>query len=130
MHWQEIINVRQRCLDATSERFVISSAKQGIEPDQTMTVPLQAPHLALEQLHVATIPAVADDEHHRAASEYAPPPIEINGLERFTDARTARPIMDEQSHIFERYIKVTDLKRAGDPCQTRAKEKGFHRLTQ
>src|SRR5688500_11254427 len=71
MNWQEIVNVGQCSLYATRQWFIAWRAKQRVQPDETMTVALQARHFTFEEVHIAAVPTVANDENDRAAPEHA-----------------------------------------------------------
>src|SRR6185503_4830400 len=130
MHRQEVMNVRQSRLDAARERLVIRRAQEGVQPDQTMTVTLQARHLTFEEFDITAVPTIADDQHHRASTEDAASPVEVEGFKRFANTRAARPIMNQQTYLFQCQVKVTDLQRAGNACEARAENKCFHLLTE
>ena len=49
---QEFVGMRQRRLDPSRKRFVTGRTQQGVQPDQTMTAALQAPHLLPQQLRI------------------------------------------------------------------------------
>src|SRR5262249_10830414 len=114
MHRQEMVNIGQSRLDAACEGFIIRRAQEWIKPDQTMTIPFQARHLAPQEIDVAAIPAIANDEHHCPSTQHPPAPFVIKGLQRFTNTRAARPIVDDQSYVFQRLVKIADLKRSRD----------------
>src|SRR5258706_1747693 len=95
-----------------------------------ITAALQAIHFKRKQIYIAAIPAVADDKHDRAASQDAASPVKVKGLQRVTDARAARPIVDEQAHVFQSQVQVTDLKRTCDPREACAEDESFHRLAE
>src|SRR6185436_19344712 len=82
MHRQKIIDMRQCSLNAARKRLVIRRAQQRIEPDEMITAALQAIHFQRQQICIPAIPAVADDQHDRAASQHPPSPVKVKGLER------------------------------------------------
>ena len=82
MHWQKMINVWQGCLDPAREWFAIRRAEQWIKPDQTMAVTFQ-------QIHIAAIPAITDDQYHCTATEYASSSFKL--LLKEAQARTSSP---------------------------------------
>src|SRR5262245_63091356 len=90
---QEVVDIRQRCLHALRQRLVVAATEQWVEPDQAMARSLEPRHLVAQQRRVAAIPAVADQQHHRAAPEHSPAPEEVELLERCADARAAGPIV-------------------------------------
>ena len=64
---QKIVNERQRGLKAARQRRVVHGADQRVEPDQPVTAPLQSGHLRAQDIGIASVPAVRDEQHHRAA---------------------------------------------------------------
>ena len=54
MHGQEVVDVRQRGLDAARERIVVGDAQQRVEPDQAAAAAaLEAGDLGAEEIDVA-----------------------------------------------------------------------------
>src|SRR5207247_10713898 len=65
---------------------------------------------------VATIPAVADDDHHRAVSEHAASPLAIEVAERGADARAAAEVVHA---LGARVQHLVDVALAEQPRDTR-----------
>ena len=68
---------RFRGLHALRQRLVVAATEQRVEPDQPVARTLQPRDLVAEQLRIAAIPAIADQQHHRPAPEHTPAPMVI-----------------------------------------------------
>ena len=55
---QEVVDIRQRRLQAARERCVIGGADQRVQPDQPVAAALQARDLIAEHGRLAAIPPV------------------------------------------------------------------------
>ena len=71
---QEAINMRQRRLHAARQRLVFRRTEQRVKPDEPVAVALQAGHLLAQQIHLAPIPTVADEQDDGASSQHPPAP--------------------------------------------------------
>src|SRR5688572_21928497 len=130
MNRQKIVNIGQGRLNASCKRLVVLCTQQRIQPYDAVTIPFQTCHLAVQQFYVATVPAIADDQHDRAATEHAASPFEVEIFKRLANARAAGPIIDELAYVFESQVQVTDLQRARDARQARAADKRLYGLSQ
>ncbi len=92
-----------------------------------MAAALQPGDLMGQQLRIAAIPAIADQQHHSASTQYTPGPIVIKILQRGANARAAGPILDCQRNFFHGFVYVTVPQLASDARQTGAENKGFQR---
>ena len=128
MDGQEIIHVREGGLDAARKGFVDRGTEERVEPDQAVAGTVQASHFFGQQFGVAAVPAVADDENDRAASQNTPAPIVVEGFEGVAGARAACPVMHDIRDFVEGLVHVFVLELAGDAGETGAEDKGFDRL--
>ena len=110
------------------QRLVAGRAEQRVEPDQPMDAALQPADLPLQQGDVPAIPAVADDDRHRAAAQRPPRPVEVERLQRLADPRPAGPILHQARHVVQHSVHVVMAQRGRDPGQPRAEDKGLDRL--
>src|SRR5262245_21381060 len=58
VHRQEIVDEGECRLHPARQRLIVRRPEQGIEPDETMTAPLQPGDLAGEEMRLAAIPAI------------------------------------------------------------------------
>src|SRR5262245_31096072 len=91
---QEVVDVPERCLHATRQRFVARGSQQRIQPDHTRTAAANACKLTSEYCWVATIPSVRYNQHHRTVAHHPARPTGVEGPQRIADARPASPIVD------------------------------------
>src|SRR5215208_8158604 len=100
-----MVHVRKRRLHAAGERLVARVRLQRVEPDQRVSATGETRHLRAELLGVATVPAVREQYHDRAATE-APAVLAVERGERVADARPARPVAGSARSTVERAIGV------------------------
>ena len=67
---------------------------------------MEAGDLGAEEIDVAAVPAVADDQRDRAAAEDAAGPVEVEGVQRVADARAVRPVRDDARDLGERAVEI------------------------
>src|SRR5215210_223234 len=64
---EEHVYVRERGGNAAGEGLVARGGLQGVHPDYPVGETRDTLHALREHLHVPTVPAVGEDDHHRAA---------------------------------------------------------------
>src|SRR5262245_59074807 len=74
----------------------------------------EASHLGIEKRGIADLPAVADQQQHRARLEHAASVQAPERLEALADARAAGEVDDLARGVGERGVDVADLELAGD----------------
>jgi len=70
---------------------LVLARQRRIEPDDFLAAPLQILHLALEQAHIAAVPAVADDHDDGPMRYHARRKIAIESVQRAADIGAAGP---------------------------------------
>src|ERR1700694_1504930 len=65
---QEVVDVRHGSLHSDRLRPIVLAAEQRVEPDKPVTAALQRAHFVCQQLDIASIPTVADDDDDCAVS--------------------------------------------------------------
>src|SRR5207245_10904184 len=92
--WKEVVHVRERGEDSLSEGLVVGGAQQWIEPEEAVAGALEMLHFRGQQLRIAAIPPVADDDDDRAVPHATSRPLAVEHAERLADTGAARPILD------------------------------------
>lgn len=117
---QEVVYVRQGGLKPPGERRVIDGADERIEPDQSMAASLQSSYFFAEDLRVAPIPSVGDEEDHWRLMEHATCPSLVELPQRGPDPRAARPVGYRIRHGVDRFLhaaKANLSRHAGEACR-------------
>src|SRR5260370_3617989 len=78
----------------------------------------RVPHLR----RVASVPAVADDRDGCAVAEHTAGVPSIEGLDRLTDTRSTRPVVDRRHHPVERRIDVVAAEHTCDAGEARRED--------
>ncbi len=104
---QEAVDVGQGRLEPARQRLVAGPSEQRIEPDQAMRGALEARRFSPDEFGIATVLAIADQEHNRAMAEDAPAPAKVEIFERFADASPNTPIMYMAHHLVDCFVDVT-----------------------
>src|SRR5262249_34325805 len=124
---QEVVHVRQRGADAAGERLVFGRAEERAQPEQPVRAALQPRDLVAQELRLAAIPPVADDEHDRAPAEHAPSPLQVELPERPPDPRSPRPGGHGARDLPERAVGVAPAHVPRDPGEAGAEDEGLGR---
>src|SRR5262245_55775489 len=77
MTFHEVINIRQRRRHPSRQWRITRGDLQRVDPDDVEGDPLQTLHLLGQSLRISTVPAVAEDDHDRAASHAAHTPLVV-----------------------------------------------------
>ena len=126
MAGQEAVDERERRAHPARERLVLGVALQRIDPDDRVRGASELRHLACDELVVLALPAVGDDDDHRAAGERTPPVDVVELLERRADARPAPPVHGDLVRPRERSLWVTGREIAREPREPRAERERLH----
>src|SRR4051795_11736609 len=104
----EVVAVRQRGEHALLHRLVAGLAAVRVDPHDAVRDPLQPGHLLAEQGRVAALPAVAEDDDHRAAGHPTlAPPVEEEP-QRLAEAGAAGPVRHGLAGGDQRPLGVAD----------------------
>src|SRR5579884_996452 len=122
---QEIVGVRQGGLHPARHRLVALRAEQGVEPDQAMGHAVQPGQLPRQELGVASIPAVADQDHDRPVAQHpaGPAPVEVG--QRLADPGAPAEVVDLPAHLVQRPIDVAAAQHARDACEAGGEHEGL-----
>src|SRR5262249_31792113 len=93
-----------------------------IQPHDPMAALPEAPHLDIEERGIARLPAVADQEHHRARLEDAAGVQATERPQALADARAAGEVDDLARGGGEGGVDVPDLELAGDAREPGAED--------
>ena len=93
-----------------------------------MTAAAEPSHLAAELIGVAAVPAVADDQHHRAVAEHTPRVVALEGVQRVGDARPATDVVHLGGDVVERGVDVAVAEEVRDSGQVCRKREGLDPL--
>src|SRR5436305_14687024 len=85
--------VWQRRLHPLRERLVAGASQERIQPDEPPRAHAECLQRTGELGRIARVPAVAQDDHYRAAVD-EPTPLGLEGGEAGADAGAARPVAD------------------------------------
>src|SRR5262245_29463220 len=119
----EMIDQRQRRRHPARERLVRWIAEQRVEPDHPASQSLQRQHLVRQDLGLARVPAVRQQEDDRVTVHEVPPaPIEF--LQALADSRAPREVPDIREPSKRRPVRGP-LQKLGDPGQTRGEREGL-----
>src|SRR5439155_25938810 len=119
---QEVIAVRQRCRHAARQRLVALAADERVQPDEAVRGAAQMAELGRQLSGVATIPAVADDDHDRSVSEHAARPLAIEVDERGADARATAEVVHTLGDRVEHLVDVALAQQARDAREARRED--------
>src|SRR5262249_24144496 len=125
---KEVVDIGQCCTHAGGDRAVVLLAQQRIEPDKSMAVAPQPRHFVGQDAHVAAVPTIADDQHHRPLAQYPARPAIIECAQRLTNARATRPVFDNATHVTQRVVYIPSCELARNTRQACAEDKGLNVL--
>ena len=83
-------------------------------------------HFLVQQLHVSSFPAVADDDHRCAPAKDPPRPQVVEAFERLADARAARPVDDKVGDFINGRIYIMMAQCGRQMGQARAESECLH----
>ena len=92
-----------------------------------MAAALEARHFPGQELRVAAIPAVGNEEGYRAAAQHPPGPAVVESLDRLADAGAAGPVGDGVGYLAYRPIYAPMRQMAGDAGQAGGEQEGLNR---
>ena len=115
---QQPVDVRHRGLHPARQRLVARVGGERVQPDDRCAVRAQARHLLRELLRLAAVPAVGEQDHHRAAADPAAV-LAVELRDRLADPRAARPVVDRGRGARQRAVGVAAAQLAGDARQPR-----------
>src|SRR5579884_2044818 len=112
---QEVVGVGQGGLHAARDRLIALRAEQGVQPDQAVGHAVQPGQLPRQQLGVAPVPAVADDDDDRPVAQHpaGPTPVEVG--QGLADPGAAAEVVDLLAHLVEGLVDVSPAQHAGEP---------------
>src|SRR5262245_39253610 len=120
MAGDEVVHIGQRGPHPNGKRLQLDVGWPWVHPDQAPGLQLKPACLASEQLGVAAIPAVTEDDHDRAPREPPAPPGAVELPERRADPGSPRPVGDRGTGLLERSADVAVVERHGrarQPCR-------------
>ena len=121
----EQVNVRQGGLHSPGGGFVAGIAHQRVEPEDAAGVLLEEVHALIERLDVARVPAVADDQHHRAVIHQRESVVLHEALQGLANLGAPGPVRDRGGELVERVFQLLGFQGFGDAVQGGAEDKGF-----
>src|SRR5713226_5113358 len=128
MSGQEVIAVRKRRHHASRERLVTLGAEQRIEPDEPVRRTPEVDELGGQLTGVATIPTIADDDHHRSVTEHASRPVAIEIRKRVADSSAPAKVLHSFAHGGEGAIEVAMAQQPGDAREASREDERFEVL--
>src|SRR5262249_28078867 len=126
MDRQKEVQIGKRRLHPLTKRFVVVTRQQWIEPDDFLASSFQVLHLPLEQTHIAAVPAVADDDNHRAMGNHARSKVAVERMQRAPDVGPTRPPKDAAGNLFQGIGDVLRTDQMSDAAKGSAEDKSFH----
>src|SRR5678816_2388806 len=94
MSRHEVVDVLERRLHTPRQRLVSGRTKQRVQPDQPRAAASKPGELLREQLRIATIPSIGNDEDDRTVTHDAACPRRVEPTQRLADARAATPVVE------------------------------------
>src|SRR5262245_17410450 len=92
VHRKKIIDKWKCSLHASCERLIARGTEQWIQPDQTMTRPLQSTHFCTKRFRIAAIPSVGNEKHDCSVIQNTPAPLHVESAQGIPDSRSAGPV--------------------------------------
>src|SRR5215510_8716151 len=126
VHRYESVQIGKCCLHPLTKWFVVVTCQQWIEPDDFLASSFQVLHLPLEQTHIATVPAVADDDNHRAMGNHARSKVAVESMQRAPDVGSTRPAKNTAGNLFQGIGDVLRTDQMSDAAEGSAKDKSLH----
>ena len=123
---EKIIDIGQGRLHTKGQRLITGAPQQGVEPDQPVAGVLETVDLVLQEVGIASIPTITNQQHHRATAQNTPPPHVVKVLDRLADTRTTAPVDDLTTHRVEGVVQVTVAQLTGNPGEARTEDEALH----
>ena len=128
MRAEKVVAVRQCSSHPARLGLICGTPEQRVEPDQPVAAATETRHLATELIRVAPIPAVADDQHHRAVTEHAASMVTLKCVQRICYASTAADVVHLARHVVESGGDIAVAEQMRDSSQMCRKREGLDAL--
>ena len=121
----ELVDVGQRRGHAACERRVVGRGLQRVHPHDAVRDAVQAGHLLGELGGLAAIPAVGEDDDHRAAGHAPHAPLVVERAQALAEAGAARPVDDALRRRGDRGVGIARRELTGDAGEAGAEREGL-----